>query len=964
MSMSKTVLWLCLAMAGTVLLSGCKGCNNDPLIERDKKLEDEEKKKKKPDEDFDFQLAKTVPADDTLAAPLVKPGHWVTVAHDLKANNRNVQAELLTSSTDRNEKPFFVEDTPFMLSSSRPAPLPKGQAKRFETPYFIPRTAVNEAGKNAGLHRELRAVPSGNLLKKDWQPVLNMEGYEYFLMVLSADPDRYGYLKRLPSVSAPTADDYDTEQYRYYRVLLPQLDRIAPLPTNPLTWTTIAYILWDDADPNMLTPDQAQAMLDWLNWGGQLIVSGPNTLEKLKGSFLEEYLPATVGRTVEIDQAAIDEINDYWAVPDKQTDGRHTLDVLPGKPLVGIQLDKHPLATSVTNTGGLVMERQIGGGRIVVTAFSLSERTIVNWPSFDSFFNGCLLRRPRRIFRYDNLLPDARWVDYHGSLATDARLVTTLRYFTRDIGHYASLVRPHNYIEPGEEPDKQVETEPFDAAEQQRAKLTQADVHPTNDDTHFMGYPFRPKSGMAAWNDQSGASDAAREALKVAAGISIPKGDFVLKVLAVYLIVLAPLNWGFFRLMGRVEWAWVAAPLMAIIGAVAVVRLAQLDIGFARSVTEVGIVEAYADYPRAHVTRYTALYTSLSSSYDLVFDDSGSLAQPFSSNPDFVLGPHDPTYTVSLRRDKELRLSGFQVASNTTQTVHCEQMADLGGTLQLTGDATSGFRLNNGTPLTLSDAGVLRRTPDGKLQTCWIDDLPAGMNVGLQFKDAVDDVARLAEWDDASVTFSFDRQANQILQEHDDDDDKKLSYAEISDVPEIVNDFNNFDQGVSRGRGDEHWDRGELLQWCRSSRFGELSLGQVIDLASLGLRLRPGDVRLVAWSEDDLPGMAIRPDSPQQTRRNVLIVHLKRGPLPAPRPDVNSIMDFVRDKPKADVDEQIEADELEDTSPASEQADNKRADPPATNAADSTEDDTAKDDTAKDVADSDMPARKDETEPE
>ena len=40
-------------------------------------------------------------ADDTLATPLVKPGHWVTVAHDLKANNRDVQAELRTMSTDR-----------------------------------------------------------------------------------------------------------------------------------------------------------------------------------------------------------------------------------------------------------------------------------------------------------------------------------------------------------------------------------------------------------------------------------------------------------------------------------------------------------------------------------------------------------------------------------------------------------------------------------------------------------------------------------------------------------------------------------------------------------------------------------------------------------------------------------------------------------------------------------------------
>ncbi|MCA9145527.1 MAG: hypothetical protein H6823_06685 [Planctomycetaceae bacterium] len=902
MSTPKTMLWLCLALAGVVMLTGCKGCNNDPLVERDKKLEDEEKKKKKPEEDFEFQLPHTVPSDDTLAAPLVKPGHWVTVAHDLKANNRNVQAELHTTATDRNEKPIFVDDTPFMLSSSRPAPLPKGQEKRFETPYFIPRAAADESGKNVGLHRELRAAPSGTLLKKDWQPALNMEGYQYFFMVLAADPDRYGYLKRLPSVSSPTADDYNTDAYLYYRVLLPKIERIAPLPTNPLTWTSLAYILWDDADPNTLTPDQCQAMLDWLNWGGQLIISGPNTLEKLNGTFLDEFLPATVSKTVEIDQAAIEELNAHWALPNKKSGGLRTLDVLPGKPLIGVQLEKRPLAEPLANTGGLVFERQVGGGRIVVTAFSLSDRTIVNWTSFDSFFNATLLRRPRRSFRFDSLLADARWTDYHQSLVTDARLVTTLRYFTRDIGHYASLVRPRGYVEPGEEVDESTNAQRVAFQQDEKPRPSAKDLDPVDDDTHFLGYPFRPKSGMAAWNDQSGASDAAREALKVAAGISIPKGDFVLKVLAVYLIVLAPINWGFFRLMGRVEWAWVAAPILAIIGAVAVVRLAQLDIGFARSVTEIGVVEAQGDYSRAHVTRYTALYTSLSSSYDLVFDDASSLAQPFSSNPDFVLGPHDPTYTVSLRRDKELRLSGFQVASNSTQTVHCEQMADLGGTFAFTGDEAVGFRLRNGTPISMKHVGVLRRTMSGEIQTCWIDELPAGMDVSVPFEAAAGNLARLKQWDDAPATFSFDRQADQLLREYDKDEDKKLSLAEVASVQEVASVFRSFDQRVNgRREGDGNWDRGELLSWCRSSRFGELALGQLVDLASVGLRLRPGDVRLVGWSDDNLPGMAIRPTSSQETRRNLFLVHLKRGPLSEPRPDVNTVADFAQDKPKAEI---------------------------------------------------------------
>ena len=57
------------------------------------------------------------------------------------------------------------------------------------------------------------------------------------------------------------------------------------------------------------------------------------------------------------------------------------------------------------------------------------------------------------------------------------------------------------------------------------------------------------------------------QALTEAAGIEIPRADFVIKVLAVYLLVLVPLNWLVFWLMGRVEWAWIAAPIIALVGA-------------------------------------------------------------------------------------------------------------------------------------------------------------------------------------------------------------------------------------------------------------------------------------------------------------------------------------------------------------------------------------------------------------
>ncbi len=68
-------------------------------------------------------------------------------------------------------------------------------------------------------------------------------------------------------------------------------------------------------------------------------------------------------------------------------------------------------------------------------------------------------------------------------------------------------------------------------------------------------------------------------------------------MVGLYLLIIVPINWLVFRLAGRVELAWLAVPVLAIGWGVAVVWLAQLDIGFARAETEVAVLEVQNGYP-------------------------------------------------------------------------------------------------------------------------------------------------------------------------------------------------------------------------------------------------------------------------------------------------------------------------------------------------------------------------------
>ena len=168
-------------------------------------------------------------------------------------------------------------------------------------------------------------------------------------------------------------------------------------------------------------------MLDWLHWGGGLIVSGPDSLDKLRGSFLEPYLPATGGTAGPLDAAKLAEFHERWTVAG---DKSMPLGGRAAAPWSGIALAKHADARFVPGTGELVVERLVGRGRIVVTAFRLSEPELTAWPSFDSFVNGCLLGRPPR--RFDQLRPQFEFVGPHAPDRYDAAAATHLRYFTRD----------------------------------------------------------------------------------------------------------------------------------------------------------------------------------------------------------------------------------------------------------------------------------------------------------------------------------------------------------------------------------------------------------------------------------------------------------------------------------------------------------------------------------------------------
>ena len=262
-------------------------------------------------------------------------------------------------------------------------------------------------------------------------------------------------------------------------------------------------------------------MVDWLHWGGQLVVAGGagRNLATLREGFLGRYLPADpTGESVPLEQADLQPLADAypppWKDPAEGGDPQNLQGYEPGRALnVNTYLPPAPIrpppgrpvyltglapregATPLRLGEGskhlLGAEWRVGRGRVTLLAINLTEPTFANWPGLDTFVRRVVLRRREEVLTADEEGfrplggPDLSWV----------------RYLSRDL----------DAKEPGAS----------DAIE--AAKL--------------------PQEPVAAWLDSAGFPSACRAALEDASGISIPGRPFVLRVILLYSMCLVPLNW-------------------------------------------------------------------------------------------------------------------------------------------------------------------------------------------------------------------------------------------------------------------------------------------------------------------------------------------------------------------------------------------------------------------------------------
>ena len=649
---------------------GCQGCRDDGTGGTVNNATDAEP--------FTFAQARPMPHSSSPARDRVKPGHWTSTSIRIRSNREDVRGTLRTTvgGTWRNSSGIRSGETTMTSSDSpirsvRPVVMPKGQRRRFDF-RLLPVGRPGTRRANFQFFHELESPAiSGNQIGGTTVP--GLQSAEYFFVILSTQESPFGTFDDSDWATPPPPDGDPGSMVRNYHVVRPTTDGVLPLGESMLDWTSIGVVLWDDLPPEALTPDQMQAMEDWLHFGGRLIVNGPAASEQIDQTLLADYLAIAPEGNVELDLDAAAEILDNYAVADdSSTEGQRTM-LLNNESRVGLAGELNEDATSVEGTGSQVAVRQIGRGTVVQTRFDLASPWIDNWRSYPSFFSGVMLGRPpRRYIRMDqNNFGDEFAIE---SIVQDAG------------GGYAALDRDNTNV-----------------------RLAVRDLS-------FNGTDFRNSAGsIGAWNADSDVIVEAVETLRQESGIEIPHRSLVVNSLFWYLLILVPVNYVVFRLMRRLEWAWLAVPVIAIGGAIWIARAAQLDIGFARSLNEIAFVEVPRGYRRGHVTHVTSIYNSLSSRYRIDFETPSAAATPTTINSADAPGESARLDFVTDAAEGP-SLTDFNVASNQVRMAYAEEIADLGGPIRMENQ-----RVINGTVVPMRDAVVVRNR-DGLTEMAYLGD--------------------------------------------------------------------------------------------------------------------------------------------------------------------------------------------------------------------------------------------------
>lgn len=213
--------------------------------------------------------------------PIVRTGNWSFVEVELRHRGTSpFGGQLRVSSRDRDGD---------VVNSILPVALEPGGDWRPYQLYFVPYHTDTEI-KVSLFNDEDELVrvydDTGQEVAELTGPTVSELRSDHLLIVDLSSPIKLPHLTLLDMYRRSQRDRINP---RRVRAMAPR-----ELPSRWQGLEAVDVIVWDDADPSTLSPLQTQALMDWVDSGGRLLISGGKNWRLLADSPLAETLPVRI----------------------------------------------------------------------------------------------------------------------------------------------------------------------------------------------------------------------------------------------------------------------------------------------------------------------------------------------------------------------------------------------------------------------------------------------------------------------------------------------------------------------------------------------------------------------------------------------------------------------------------------------------------------------------------------------
>ncbi len=189
-------------------------------------------------------------------------------------------------------------------------------------------------------------------------------------------------------------------------------------------------------------------------------------------------------------------------------------------------------------------------------------------------------------------------------------------------------------------------------------------------------------------------AESAQTWLTSVSGMKLPPVSLVSIFLGVYLVVLVPVNYLVFRARRRLEYAWVAGAVAAIMFAVGAFRIGNLYRGSEVILSELSLIRMDAGSPSARIDTWWTLFSPRLADYDLELD-AGMLVRQASMEP----GAVTVLPTLRLFEDDKVRMPDLRVNMWAARAFRSRSYSELGGgvdsSVAMKGSMLAGTLVNN-----------------------------------------------------------------------------------------------------------------------------------------------------------------------------------------------------------------------------------------------------------------------------